>query len=185
MSWFFEMFWFLKSRKNVFVGQQKTQLLGMAGISSSTWLDGQVLRRAQASMSSQQLSQEQLVHMRCVVRTVGSSFPCGTVGQGSGIAAAMTQVTAVPWIWSLARELPYTVGAPPPPKKREEFKLKRENKKTSQIRQILFTKQISDKVLVTRRYKELIKLNIKKTDNPIKHWQSSEETSYQRNTGGK
>ena len=53
-------------------------------------------------MSSQQLSQEQLVHMRCVVRTVGSSFPCGTVGQGSGIAAAMTQVITLqpgfnPW----------------------------------------------------------------------------------------
>ena len=35
----------------------------------------------------------------------------GTLGQGSGVAAAARQVTAVAQIQSLARELPYAAGA--------------------------------------------------------------------------
>ena len=41
--------------------------------------------------------------------------------KGSGVAAAVVQVTAAAWIQSLAQELPYATGAAIKKKKKKEF----------------------------------------------------------------
>ena len=42
--------------------------------------------------------------------TVTEEFPGGSVGEGSGTVSSVTQVTAVAWVWCLARELPPAWG---------------------------------------------------------------------------
>ena len=39
-----------------------------------------------------------------------TEFPCGTMGEVSGIVTAAAQVVAVAWVQSLAGELPYVSG---------------------------------------------------------------------------
>ena len=50
------------------------------------------------------------------VRKQTEEFPCGSVGQGSGV------VTAVSWVRSLAWELPHAVGAAKRGKKKKKRK---------------------------------------------------------------
>ena len=61
-------------------------------------------------MKDKEFSLDHLGHLTFILKLGKEEFPCGTVNYGSGVVTAVTWVTAVVQVWSLAQDLPNAVG---------------------------------------------------------------------------